>query len=316
MNKLSFNQKGKLIRYICSIAFLLNCFTSQAIQQQPQKSITGTVKDAQGILPGVTILIKGKALGTTTDENGQFSINANPSDILVFSYLGYKTVEITVANQTAINMQLEEDTTQLKEIVLNAGYYSVKDKERTGSISRITAKDIETQPVTNVLATMQGRMPGVNITQTTGISGGNFAIQVRGQNSVRTTGNDPLYVIDGIPYASESIGSFSTAGILSGTTSPLNSINPDTIESIEVLKDADATAIYGSRGANGVVLITTKKGKVGKTKFTGNLTNGYGGVTQFMKLMNTEQYLTMRREAFENDGIVNYPANAYDLNGA
>jgi TonB-linked SusC/RagA family outer membrane protein len=316
MNKFSLNQRGKLIRYVCSIAFLFHCVTSQAIQQQSQQPITGTVKDAQGILPGVTVLIKGKALGTTTDENGQFSINANPSDVLVFSYIGYKTVEITVANQTAINIQLEEDTTQLKEIVLNAGYYSVKDKERTGSISRITAKDIETQPVTNVLATMQGRMPGVNITQTTGISGGNFAIQVRGQNSVRTTGNDPLYVIDGIPYASESIGSFSTAGILSGTTSPLNSINPDNIESIEVLKDADATAIYGSRGANGVVLITTKKGKVGKTKFTGNLTNGYGGVTQFMKLMNTEQYLTMRREAFENDGIVNYPANAYDLNGA
>ncbi len=318
MNKISFNQRGKLIKYLCSIAFLLNCVTSHALQQQPQQPITGIVKDAQGILPGVTVLIKGKASGTLTDENGQFSINVNPSDVLVFSYLGYKTVEITVANQTVINIQLEEDTTQLKEIVLNAGYYSVKDKERTGSISRITAKDIETQPVTNVLAIMQGRMAGVNITQTSGVPGSGFNIQIRGRNSLRTDGNSPLYIIDGMPLGTESLGNSSLVSgfILPGAgVNALSTLNPADIESIEVLKDADATAIYGSRGANGVVLITTKKAKGNKTLVTANIFSGVGQITKKLNLMNTEQYLNMRRQAFENDGITTYPTNAHDING-
>ena len=314
MNKNSFFKRLGAQLLPQFVILLLLCWASAGYAQT--KTITGTLTDAMGVLVGATVQVKGSNTATQTDFTGNYTIKAAPKDVLIFSFLGYKTIEQLVGNQQIIAVELTEDTTMLKEVVVNAGYYTVKEKERTGSIARITAKDIESQPVPNILATMQGRMAGVNITQTTGIAGGNFAIQVRGQNSVRTTGNDPLYIIDGIPYSSESVGSFSTAGVLSGTTSPLNSISPNTIESIEVLKDADATAIYGSRGANGVVLITTKKGKKGKTKFTGNSTNGYGGVTQFMKLMNTEQYLEMRKEAFENDGIVNYPANAYDLNGA
>ncbi len=315
MNKFSFNQKGKLIRYLCLLAWLLNCFTSHALQQQPQQPITGTVKDAQGNLPGVTVLIKGKAFGTLTDKNGQFSIIANPTDVLVFSYLGYKTVEITVAYQTVINISLEEDTTQLKEVIVNAGYYAVKEKEQTGSIARITATDIDSQPVTNVLATMQGRMAGVNILQETGVPGGGFSIQIRGINSLRPEANAPLYVIDGVPYASESIGSNFTSSIFPTQTSPLNSINPEAIQSIEILKDADATAIYGARGANGVVLITTKKGQIGKTNVMVSASTGIGQVTGFMKLMNTEQYLTMRKQAYANDGVTEYPFWAYDING-
>jgi TonB-linked SusC/RagA family outer membrane protein len=284
--------------------------------QKPQQNITGTVTDTNGTLPGVTILIKGKVSGTLTDENGRFSINANQSDVLVFSYLGYKTVEVTITNQTVININLEEDTTQLKEIVLNAGYYSVKDKERTGSISHITAKDIETQPVTNVLATMQGRMSGVNITQSTGVPGGGFNIQIRGINSLRTDGNEPLYIVDGVPFSPQSLGNTQvSSSILTNAFSPLNSINPADIESIEVLKDADATAIYGSRGANGVVLITTKKGKEGKTKFSIHNYTGVGKITKHMKMMNTQQYLSMRQEAYQNDGIITYPVNAHDVNG-
>lgn len=312
MNKILKNQQSKALSYLCLLALYLICYKATAQTQQP---ITGTVKDAQGTLPGVTVLIKGKAVGTITDENGQFSINANPSDILVFSYIGYKTVEITVANQTAINMQLEEDTTQLKEIVLNAGYYSVKDKERTGSISRITAKELEQQPVNNVLAAMQGRMAGVNITQTSGVPGGGFDIEIRGRNSLRTNGNNPLYIIDGVPYSADPIGTGITSPIIPTQPNPLNSINPELIQSIEVLKDADATAIYGSRGANGVVLITTKKGKEGKTTFSATLSQGVGSVGNFIKLMNTEQYLAMRNEAFQNDGINDIPASAYDING-
>src|SRR5690606_20347394 len=142
-----------------------------------------------------------------------------------------------------------------------------------------------------------------NITQTTGVPGGGFDIQIRGQNSLRAEGNAPLYIVDGVPYSSDPIGYNQTSTIFATkNSSPLNSINPETIESIEVLKDADATAIYGSRGANGVVLLTTKKGKEGKTTFTFNASTGFGTVTQFVKLMDSKQYLAMRRQAFSNDG--------------
>jgi len=312
MNKFSINQKTNPIKYLCILAFTLCTLTSTAQTQQP---ITGTVSDTQGTLPGVTVLIKGKTTGTLTDENGYFSIAATPTDVLVFSYMGYKTQEVIVSNQTVLNIQLEEDTTQLKEVILNAGYYSVKDKERTGSISRITAKEIETQPITNIIGTMQGRMAGVNIVQESGIAGGGFQIIVRGVNSLRTGANTPLYIIDGVPYSSDPISDRQTSSSIPGDGNPLASINPNDIESIEVLKDADATAIYGSRGANGVVLISTKKGKSGKTTVTIDTNHSYGSVTKMMEMMNTEQYLKMRRDAFANDGITTYPANAYDVNG-
>jgi TonB-linked SusC/RagA family outer membrane protein len=280
-----------------------------------QNTIKGNVTEPNGALPGVTIKIKNKPTSTLTDEKGNYSINTAPADILVFSFIGYKIVELPVGNQSIINVQLEEDSTTLKEVTVNAGYYTVKDKERTGSIARITSKDIETQPVTNFLATMQGRMAGVNITQQTGTAGGGFNIQIRGQNTVRRDGNAPLYIIDGVPYSTEAIGNGLSMSIMSMNTSPLNNINPADIESLEVLKDADATAIYGSRGANGVVLITTKKGKKGKTVFSTSFSQGAGSIAHFMKMMNTQQYLSMRTEGFVNDGITTYPQNAYDING-
>src|SRR5690606_12986592 len=151
---------------------------------------------------------------------------------------------------------------------INAGYYKVSDKEKTGSIVRVTAAEIENQPVSNPLAAMQGRMAGVNIVQNTGVPGGGFSVRIRGRNSIRADGSEPLYIVDGVPYPSQSLGNASVSTVLGATPqNPLNGINPNDIESIEVLKDADATAIYGSRGANGVVLITTKKGKSGKTRF-------------------------------------------------
>ncbi|WP_333696425.1 SusC/RagA family TonB-linked outer membrane protein [Flavobacterium sp.] len=314
MNKFSLNQRAKLFRYLGLLSWLLYSVSTLA-QQQPQQLITGTVSDAQGSLPGVTVSIKGKASGTLTNENGQFSINATPSDVLVFSYMGYKTQEITIGNQNGFQILLLEDTTQLKEVVVNAGYYSVKDKERTGSIGRITAKEIETQPITNLVGTLQGRLAGVNIVQESGIAGGGFQINVRGVNSLRTGANNPLYIIDGVPYSSDPISDRQTSTSIPGDGNPLASINPNDIESIEILKDADATAIYGSRGANGVVLISTKRGKSGATSVTVETNHSFGSVTRMMKLMNTEQYLKMRREAFANDNITTYPANAFDING-
>jgi TonB-dependent starch-binding outer membrane protein SusC len=276
--------------------------------------VKGTVTDVNGNLSGVNIVIKGGSKATVTDYAGQYQIVARASDTLIFSFMSYKTLVIPVANKTLIAVILQEDNTTLKEVVINTGYYTVKDKERTGSITKITAKDIDKQPVTNVLATMQGRMAGVNITQTSGVPGGGFEIQIRGQNSLRAEGNSPLYLIDGVPYASETVGNSRSTGVIPGLANPLNSINPRDIESIEVLKDADATAIYGSRGANGVVLINTKKGKAGKTIFTALVSQGTGKATRFMDMLNTEQYLAMRKEAFANDGVP--PDNfAYDLNG-
>jgi TonB-linked SusC/RagA family outer membrane protein len=297
----------------CTPALARNTLRFSNSQQQTQ--VTGIVTDGTLPLSGVSISVKNQKNTVVTDFDGKFAITVSPDAILVFTYIGFKTIEIPIVRRLVINVQMQQDATTLQEVKINAGYYSVKESQRTGSIAKITYKDIEKQPVTNVLATMQGRMAGVNIVQSTGTPGGGFDIQIRGQNSLRINGNNPLYIIDGVPYSSDPIGTGINSAVLPTQPSPLNSINPDQIESIEVLKDADATSIYGSRGANGVVLVTTKKGKPGKTKFAAKLSTGSGTVTRFMDLMNTQQYLQMRREAFINDGISPIPDYAYDVNG-
>lgn len=285
---------------------------SAGLQQQV---VSGIVADATGPMPGVSVILKGTNTSAVTDLQGHFSIQAQTGETLVFEYLGYKTLEVAVTGDNLGTILLTDNATSLQEVTINAGYYSVSQQKSTGSIAKITAKDIEKQPVTNMLATLQGRMPGVQVTQESGMPGGAFQIRIRGQNSLRPDGNTPLYIIDGIPYASDPIGYSQTSSATPSVTSPLNSINPSDIQSIEVLKDADATAIYGSRGANGVVLITTKKGKAGKTTVSVNSYTGAGSVVNFVDLMKTGQYLAMRRQAYANDGISNYPATAYDVNG-
>ncbi|WP_073487781.1 SusC/RagA family TonB-linked outer membrane protein [Flavobacterium sp. CF108] len=322
MNNFSFYKDGKDLYCLIFMGMLLSFSSVYAkktfrhnLSNFQQHHIQGTITDGINPLPGVTIAVKNKTNSTAiSDYSGQYSLSASPQDTLIVSFIGFKTVLVPVNGRTKVDVQLIYDTTTLQEVRVNAGYYSVKESERTGNIARITSKDIQTQPVTNVLAAMQGRMAGVSITQTTGVAGGGFDIKIRGQNSVRSTANAPLYIIDGVPYASDPIGYRQTSTIYPTATSPLNSINPDNIESIEVLKDADATSIYGSRGANGVVLITTKKGKAGKTKFTITSSTGAGKVTKFMDLMNTGQYLAMRKQAFINDGI-EYGETDYDING-
>jgi len=322
MNYFSFYKDGRALYCLIFMGITLAFSSTYAASSKrhfkftPQQfKVSGTVTDGSSPLPGVTIAIKNKVNSAAiSDYSGQYSITASPSDTLIVSFIGFKTSYIPISGRKIVDVKLLYDTTTLQEVRVNAGYYSVKESERTGSIARITSKDIETQPVTNVLATMQGRMAGVSITQTTGVPGGGFDIKIRGQNSLRTDANSPLYIIDGVPYASDPIGYNQTATSYPTVTSPLNSINPDAIQSIEILKDADATAIYGSRGANGVVLITTKKGKAGKTTFTVQASTGTGKVTKFMDLMDTQQYLAMRRKAFENDNT-SYKARDYDING-
>jgi TonB-linked SusC/RagA family outer membrane protein len=323
MNNFSFFKGGKTLYCLFFLGCLLTytpILSSNSFRQQQstlqQNQIRGIITDGANVLPGVTIVVKSKANSSViSDYNGQYSITASNSDTLIVSFIGFKTALIPIKGRKVVDIQLQYDTTNLQEVRVNAGYYSVKSSERTGSIARITSKDIETQPVSNVLATIQGRMAGVNVIQSTGVPGGGFEIKIRGQNSIRSDGNAPLYIIDGVPYASDPIGSSRTSTTFPTPTSPLNSINPDMIESIEILKDADATAIYGSRGANGVVLITTKKGKVGKTTFNITASTAVGTVTRFLKLMNTQEYLAMRKQAFTNDGLTQYGPLDYDVNG-
>jgi len=274
------------------------------VLEPPQATIAGTVTDRSGKpLAGVNIVVESKNVGAMSELNGSFSINAGPSDVLVFSMVGYKTLSLPIGGREELFVALEEDITVLGEVVLNAGYYTVSEKERTGNIATVKAEVIDRQPVDNPLAAMQGQMAGVNIVQNTGVPGGGFEIEIRGQNFINGA-TDPLFIVDGIPFGSQSLGSNDVSrDIVNADISPLNAINPNDIESIEVLKDADATAIYGSRGANGVVLITTKKGKAGRTRFDARFSSSLGQVTHFLELMDTHQYLEVRREGIVNDGF-------------
>jgi len=285
-------------------------------------TVRGKILDEKGQpLVGATVTIKGKNRSVKTDQRGAFYLeNVGENDKLVISFIGYQNREVDAASDMGSLTMLLADS-KLEEVIVNAGYYTVKESVRTGSISRITAKDIENQPISNVLSSVQGRMAGVSITQGGGIPGGGFDIQIRGRNSLRTIsnseidGNQPLYVIDGVPVGGDMKSEFSTLVIPLRSINPLNSINPNDIESIEILKDADATAIYGSRGANGVILVTTKSGKSGKSELS--LTTNYGLSKAMigLRMMDTQQYLGMRTQAYAEDGITSYPPAAYDING-
>ncbi len=233
--------------------------------------------------------------------------------------------EIRVDGKTEIFAKLKTKTSELDEVQIIA-YGQTTKRLQTGNVSTIKGEDVRKQPVNNPLLALEGKVPGVFVTQNSGVAGGGITIRIQGQNSL-ARGNDPLYVIDGVPYISQLLPDLSgpTGGIFgsNGNTNPYNDvgggnplfyINPDDIESVEILKDADATSIYGSRAAAGAILITTKKGKAGKTKVDFTLQNGWGKVTRFLKLLNTEQYLELRHEAKENDHASSLPTD-YDING-
>lgn len=281
-----------------------------------QRSISGTVTENDRPLSDVSVFQEGSDKVTITSKNGSYQLSVSGKNpILIFRHPDYAQQRVLIGDKTLINVSLTEKIKGIEEVVLNAGYYKVKERESTGSISKVTAKDLANQPVNNVLSSIQGRVAGVNITQNSGVPGGGYDIQIRGKNSLRNAGNEALYIIDGVPYGGR-VNAQNSAGILpSGNISPLNGINPNDIESIEILKDADATAIYGTRGANGVILVTTKRGIRGKTKVSLNMSYGLSKVASHLKMMNTEQYLDMRRQAYANSGMTTYPANAYDVNG-
>ncbi|TCD28715.1 SusC/RagA family TonB-linked outer membrane protein [Pedobacter psychrodurus] len=290
--------------------------------------IRGRVLDENGIaLPGASVRIIGTNRSVVSDGQGNFVLSDVDVDAyLEISYVGYKTIKIMATPN--LTVRLNTIAKELDELVVNKGYYTESQRLATGNSIRITAKDIEKQPVTNPLLALQGRVPGLQITQVSGVANSPVNVIIRGRSSLnQAVSNNPLYVIDGIPYQSvlllDVLGNNGGSGVNAASPqgNPLNYINPNDIASIDVLKDADATAIYGSRGGNGVILITTKKGTPGKLSFSANLSQGLMQAPQPLELMNTQQYLQMRREAFKNDGlavpsILTTPNDAnFDVNG-
>ncbi|WP_083505359.1 SusC/RagA family TonB-linked outer membrane protein [Pedobacter ginsenosidimutans] len=281
--------------------------------------VRGKVLDENGQpLVGANVFIKGTNRSVRTDQNGNFSIDDLPDNsVIVISYVGYKVKEVR-ASSDFMTIKLEPDEQTLQGVIINKGYYSTSEKLNTGSAVQISANQLQRQPLGNPLQMLQGLVPGMQIKQTSGMPGSATTVFIRGRNSINS-GLIPLYVIDGIPFngvpVDQQVGSGATTlgGQPNGFTDPLSNINTNDIESITVLKDADATAIYGSRGANGVVLITTKRGAKGKATFDVNYNSGLSEVVNQRKLLSSSEYLDLRRRAFANDNRTPTVALAPDL---
>jgi TonB-linked SusC/RagA family outer membrane protein len=262
--------------------------------------IKGKVTSENGQpLPGVNVLVKDTNIGTVTDVNGNFNITVpDVNSILVFSFIGYTTQEVSLSGRNTIDITLAEDFQSLEEVVV-IGYGAVKKSDLTGAVSSIKTDEIQETPITSIDQGLVGRASGVMVTQTSGMPGAVASIRVRGSSSLQG-GNEPLYVIDGFPvYNGSGYGNTGGRARMSG----LATINPADIESIEILKDASATAIYGSRAANGVVLITTKSGKEGRDQITFDAYYGIQNTVRQIDVMNALQYAELVNEAYTNDGL-------------
>lgn len=276
-----------------------------------QRKITGIVTDAETseALPGVNVVLKGTSRGVVSDLEGRYSLQVvSPDDILVFSFIGYQSQEIRVGLRSAVNVSLSSEVKGLEEVVV-VGYGTMKKSDLTGSVVSVTDNQIKGSIVANLDQALQGRAAGVTAVQTSGQPGSSVSIRIRGQGTLRADASEPLYVVDGIPIQNISqsghdvgLGDALGNGSVS-TFSGLSLINPADILSVEILKDASATAIYGSRGANGVVLITTRRGKPGEARFT---YEGYYGVqkqVKRMKVMNLREYAEYNNDwAAETNG--------------
>lgn len=284
-------------------------------------SVSGEVRSEDGLpLAGATVYIKKLKLMGVTNAQGAFALKNVPDgeyevEITYVGFEAYKTTVTVTNHQGTVAARMKQSMSKLDETQVIA-YGTTTQRLNTGDVTKVTSKEIEEQPVGNVLAALEGRVPGLVVTQNTGVPGGSFTVQIRGQNSL-VNGNTPFFVIDGVPYNSAMPGSLQGNNVLLASSlqggNPLNFINPYDIESIEILKDADATAIYGSRAANGAILITTKKGKAGRTTVSLNVYSGLGEIPHSMDFLNTKQYLTMRHEAFVNDGAVPNSNSDFDL---
>lgn len=280
-------------------------FLSGLVRAQ-DRSVSGTVTSVNDSspLPGVSVQVKGTTRGTQTDANGRYSIGLpSTATTLVFSFIGTTTQEVVVGNRSQVDVGMSNDTRALSEVVV-VGYGTQQRRDITGSAVSIKSGDINNLPVQSFEQAIAGRAAGVQVTQSSGKLGAGLQIRVRGAASI-SAGNEPLYVVDGIPITSQDGGSVSTE-----TYSPLADIDPNDIESIEILKDASASSIYGSRASNGVVLITTKKGKAGRTNVSVNYYTGISKATRLRNFLNRDQYITLFSEAATNEGYD--PAEEFD----
>ncbi|WP_286846797.1 SusC/RagA family TonB-linked outer membrane protein [Proteiniphilum sp. UBA5463] len=295
----------RLCNYLSGVVMILlivsmtipNNLLAENMEQFQSGRIEGIVMDELGEpMTGVTVRVKNMNLGTVTDVKGHYSINANENATLVFSFVGYRTQEILVRNRSIINVIMQEDTQLLEEMVV-IGYGSVRKRDLTGAVSSLAGDALlKTNPV-SVNQGLQGKLAGVNVSQADGAPGAGINIQIRGANSF-TTSTEPLYIIDGMPF---SVGEAPATDY--GTkqkNNPLSMISPQDIQSIEVLKDASATAIYGSRAANGVVIITTKSGKEGKARvqFSSNLS--ISNPVKTIDVLSAAEYAEFRNELVTN----------------
>jgi TonB-linked SusC/RagA family outer membrane protein len=280
--------------------FILAVLFSPSLQAQSLE-IKGKVTDTnQEPLIGATILVQGTEQGTITDINGSFQLKTDSKATLIISYTGFSSKIIVIGNQTVWNIMLEPEDLKLDEVVV-IGYGSQRKSQITGAISSLKGKDIQDQPVSNLANSMQGRVAGLNVMSASGTPGAGLLVNVRGNNA-------PLYVVDGIPLLSESNSGLSTSFDLQGqnvgsgqTLSSVSDINPNDIESIEVLKDASAAAIYGARAANGVILITTKRGKSGGQEASFNIYSGIQQIARPIKFMDSKEMVGLIEEARAND---------------
>lgn len=274
--------------------FVLLVLMSLSVSMVAQETITvkGTVKDATGDpLIGATVIVQGAKTGTITDLNGKYSIQAPSNGVLMFSYIGYTATKVNVNKRKEINLTLMDGTKELSDVVV-IGYGSSKKIDLTGPVGSISSEALEKSVITTADQALQGRMAGVQVVQNSGIPGGGNSIMIRGVGSINST-NEPIYVIDGVIIAPES------GSIMSN---PLASINPSDIESMDVLKDASATAIYGAQGANGVVLITMKKGKTLKPVINFNYYVGNQQLAKKVDMLNLQQYATHYNDVYNNVG--------------
>lgn len=263
------------------------------------KKITGKVTDEKNEpIIGANVVVKGSTTGTITDMDGNFTLEVPDQATLLVSYIGYTPKEVAVKNQNNFSIMMIEDSKTIDEVVV-IGYGSVKKSNLTGAVSSVKTTEIQQTPMTSIDQGLVGRASGVQVTQTSGMPGAVASIRVRGSSSLQG-GNEPLYVIDGFPvYSGTGFGSTGGNTQISG----LSTVNPSDIESIEILKDASATAIYGARAANGVVLITTKSGKKGRDIITFESSFGVQNVAKNIDVMNAQEYAALVNEAYTNDGL-------------
>lgn len=297
--------KTSLLRSLLVLLTLI-CFSAASYAQ---KTVSGTVVDEQGqTLPGVNVMEKGTTNGTITDIDGKYSLNVGNNSTLEFSYIGYENVEINASNGTTFNVTLTEDTKQIDEVVV-VGYGTMKKSDVSGSSITVGASDIEGFVGSGIDQALQGKAAGVQITANSGQPGGGMQVQIRGAATLNAKDAQPLYVVDGVPLQNVVSGGLDYGLNIGngavGSFSGVSNLNPEDIESMEVLKDASATAIYGSRAANGVVLITTKQGKKGKVQFNYSGSTGWQTQVERLDVLDLGEYARYKSAMYSELDLAN-----------